>query len=118
MIGNGRQPGAQEAAWQQATRRCERIGQAGRSMRKRIQLVRTLLLPKVLWSAAWAPPTANQMSVLRSGIARLINGGCRGNHALCYSNFLWWEVHGDPAACPFSTLPRSRSVWRLGASAG
>ena len=43
---NKRQRGVKQSAWKEAHRRCKRIGQAGRSKRKRTQLIRMLVLPK------------------------------------------------------------------------
>lgn len=98
---NRKQPGVKPKSWQQAHRRCKRIGQAGRSKSKRTHLVRMLVLPKVLWSAAWVFPNALKLWGLRDRIARTINGARYGNKPLRCSNFLWWEIYGKPDVCPF-----------------
>ena len=61
-----------EERWEQAKKRCDKIKKAIDKPKRRKILVRSLVLPKVLWASAWERPPKNQMKTLRTHIERTI----------------------------------------------
>lgn len=75
-----------DKSWEQAERRCKRIRMACRERRRRAKYVRMLVLPKVLWGAAWERALREKMGKLRISIEKCMRGrvGQVGGRSPCW----------------------------------
>ena len=88
-----------EKAWIQAERRCKRIMIAVRKISERRKMVRMLVLPKVLWGAAWVRVPAKKIWDLRLMIERCVRR--KWGSINSRSKMLIWETSLGCEVCPY-----------------
>ena len=91
---------ANEGAWAKAHRRCHRIGLAMEKVKGRKKLIRTMVLPKVLWNAGWQRPAKQKMKTLSNAIEGCIRGRPPARLGK-RSRYLAWAVTIGADVCPF-----------------
>ena len=95
-----RQTVANEEAWNKALRRCQRIGVAISKDRRKKHFIRTMVLPKALWNAAWQRPPIKQIDKLRTAIEACVRNR-RDGKVGTRSKYLAWSVSIGAEVCPY-----------------
>ena len=90
----------QPARWEEAARRCTRIGLALPTTAKKAKYVRMMVLPKVLWNAGWQAAPGYRMRALADQIEKFVLGFKNNACGHSRSRYLAWANVIGPHTCP------------------